>query len=123
MDKNIKTLLLRNKIFKTSVFKHLLSVPKQTKNLSILLELGRYPITLNMQFQTIKYFLRFPYLNKNRILYKSYEEEIKLYEKRNTNFISYVTNTLNNMGMSNIWITQIRTLKVKNQKNALRLIY
>ena len=121
IDNNIKNLLLRNKLekFQITVMKQLLAVSRKTTNLSILLELGRYPITINMQYQAIKYFTRFPYLNKDRLLYKSYEEEIKSYENKNTNFISYIVKTLNNIGMSNIWITQIRNPKSEEPKKSL----
>ena len=63
---------------------------------------GRHPITVNIRYRTIKNFLRLPYLDKDRLLYKSCEEEIKTYNNKDTNFISYIINTLNNIGMSNI---------------------
>ena len=55
--------------------KQLLTVSRKTTNLFIPPppppELGRRPITVNILYQAIKYFLRLPYLNKDRLLYKS----------------------------------------------------
>ena len=76
-------------------------------------------MTVNIQYQAIKYFLRLPYLNKDLLLYKSYEEEIKTYNNGNTNFISYVMYTLNNIGMSNTWITQLRNPKTDEPKQVI----
>ena len=120
IDNNIKNLLLKNKLekFQLTVLKQLLTVSRKTTNLSILLELGRYPITINMQYQAIKYFLRMSYLDKDRLLYKSYEEEIKCYKNKNNSFISYIINILNNIGMSNIWITQLRNPKTDEPKTS-----
>ena len=54
------TLLTKNKVekFQINIFKNLLGVSKSTSNMSILLELGRYPITSYMHYQTIKDFAR-----------------------------------------------------------------
>ena len=58
------------------------------------------------------------YLDKDRLLYKSYEEEIKCYKNKNNSFISYIINILNNIGMSNIWITQLRNPKTDEPKTS-----
>ena len=109
IDSNITNLLLKNKLekFQITVLKQLLGVSQKTTNISVLLELGRYPISINIQYQAIKYFLRFSNINKDRLLFKAYEDDLKTYNE-NTNFISYIIKILNNIGMSNIWLMQLQ---------------
>jgi len=119
-DDNITNLLQRNKLekFQIRIYKQLLAVSRKTTNISVLLELGRYPITIYMKHQTIKYFLRLAQLNQERILYKHYKKEIENHNLGKNNFISYITNILNNMGMSNIWIKQFENQnKITNKIN------
>ena len=99
-----------------SVLKQLLAVPRNTTNISILLELGRYPLTISMQHQAIKYFLRFPHINKDRLLFKMYKENQQTYNV-NTNFVSYIIQILNSIGMSDIWITQLLNQEHNEPKN------
>ena len=106
---NTENLLRKNKLetFQISVFKQILGVSRKTTNMSILLELGRYPININIQYQAIKYYLRFPTLNKDRLLYEAYENDKKLNSTGEQNtFITYITNILNNLGLSYIWRNQ-----------------
>ena len=109
IDSNITNLLLKNKLekFQITVLKQLLGVSQKTTNISVLLELGRYPISINIQYQAIKYFLRFSNINKDRLLFKAYEDDLKTYNE-NTHFISYIIKILNNIGMSNIWLMQLQ---------------
>ena len=60
-----------------------------------------------MQYQAIKYFLRFSNINKDRLLFKAYEDELKTHNET-TNFISYIIKILNNIGMSNVWLNQLQ---------------
>ena len=59
----ITNLLTKNKLenLQTLVFKQILGISRKTTNLSVLLELGKYPITVNMKYQAIKYFTNFHY--------------------------------------------------------------
>ena len=103
---NTENLLRKNKleIFQISVFKQILGVSRKTTNMSILLELGRYPININIQYQAIKYYMRFTTLNKDRLLYEAYENDKKLNSTGEQNtFITYIINILNNIGLSYIW--------------------
>ena len=61
-----------------------------------------------MQYQTIKYFLRLPSLNKDRLLYKSYLQDKTMYTNGENCFLTYVIDILNKLGMSNIWIHQLQ---------------
>ena len=126
-DDNITNLLQRNKLekFQITIYKQLLAVSRKTTNISILLELGRYPITLYMKYQTIKYFLRLAQLNKDRILYKYYTSEIENHNNDRNNYISYIKNTLNNLGMSNIWVRQFANQnqnEIKDKTNTKNIL-
>ena len=104
-----KTLLTKNKLekFQINIFKNLLGVSKSTSNISILLELGRYPITSYMHYQTIKYFARLSSLKDDRLLHHAYNWEKEKIQTGEKGFMSYMTNTLNRIGMTNIWIEQL----------------
>ena len=122
-DGDISNLLQRNKLekFHIKICKQILAVSRKTTNISVLLELGRYPITTYMKHQTIKYFLRFPQLNNERILYKYYINEVENHNNGKINFVSYITNILNNIGMSNIWIKQFKNLNQNEQENKVNM--
>ena len=117
LNPHVEILLVKNKIekFQISIFKQLLGVSRKTTNLAVLLELGRYPITLNMQYQAIKYFLRLSNLNNDRLIYELFQTQIQIFSDEDC-FLSYVVNLLNNLGMSNIW--RIHTLN--NNKTPLK---
>ena len=74
-----------------------------------------------MKHQSIKYFLRFPQLKNERILYKYYINEIENHNNGKINFISYIINILNNIGMSNIWIKQFENLNQNEQENKINM--
>ena len=102
------TLLTKNKLekFQIKIFKGLLGVSRTTSNISLLLELGRYPITSNMHYQSIKYFGRLSSLKDDRLLHEAYNWEKENMQTGGKGFISYIVNTLNKIGMANIWIEQ-----------------
>ena len=106
---DIANLLAKNKLenFQMLVFKQILGVSRKTTNLAVLLELGKYPITLNMQYQAIKYFLRFSALNKERLLYEAYVDELTAHSIGVQSFVTYATDILNNLRLSNIGRDQI----------------
>ena len=127
--KHLKTekLLRKNKLetFQVSIFKQILGVSRKTTNISILLELGRYPLNINIQYQAIKYYLRFPTVNKNRLLYEAYENDKKLNSTGEQNtFITYIINILNNLGLSYIWRNQQSGIEElhKTKKNKIPAI-
>ena len=106
-EKNINDMLCKNNLekFHISVLKRLLGVHKKTTNISILLETGAHPITLSAHIQSIKYFVR-PTITKNSLLgiYYINEKESTLHTD---NFMKYIKDKLNTIGMSNIWNEQI----------------
>ena len=108
-DFDSTSFLTRNKVehFHIKILKQLLRVSKKTPNIAVLLELGRFPITLNMHFQTIKYFSRLFSINQNRLLYQLFKAEIQKFLQGNTGFVAFIVNTLNKIGMSDIWRIQI----------------
>ena len=109
---NITDLLCKNNVenFHIRILKHLLGVHKKTSNISMLVETGRHPITLYAQEQSIKYFLRFPSTEEHSLLHDYYEKEENSTE--NGQFIEYIKDHLDKIGMSNIWKEQL--LEKKN---------
>ena len=105
---NLSDTIQKNAIarFHIGVLKQFLGVHKKTTNVAMLLETGRHPITISAQVQAIKYFFRFPIIKHDKLL-KSYYEKEKLYSVRNDKFIKYIINTLDNIGMGNIWKEQL----------------
>ena len=76
----------------------------------MLVETGRHPITLYAQEQSIKYFLRFTSTEQHSLLHDYYEKEENSTE--NGQFIKYIKDQLDKIGMSNIWKEQL--LEKKN---------
>ena len=60
-----------------------------------------------MHYQTIKYFARLSSLKDNRLLHHAYNWEKEKIQTGEKGFMSYMTNTLNRIGMTNIWIEQL----------------
>ena len=56
--------------------KQVLGVNKRSNNVNTLAELGRYPLLINIESQIFKYFQRFVYVDKNRLLYKAFQHEL-----------------------------------------------
>ena len=60
-----------------------------------------------MHYQTIKYFARLSSLNDDRLLHEAYNWEKEKIQTGEKGFISYMTNPLNRIGMTYIWIEQL----------------
>ena len=103
-DKNDLSSIGKSSIerFHLKVCKQISGVHRKTSNIATLLELGRYPLKLDIQKLTIKYFLRFSKLDENRLVCKGYEEET---DNMNfgKNWISYTKNILDKNGLSYIF--------------------
>ena len=61
--------------FHLAMCKQILGVNKRAKNVGTLSEFGRYPFYTNIQTQIFKYFQRFVFVDKDTLLYKSFQEE------------------------------------------------
>lgn len=103
------SILTKNKLetFQISIYKQLLGVSRKTTNVAVLLELGKHPISTYMHYQAIKYFSRLSSIRSERLLHESYNDEKRKFESGENGFINYITNVLNRIGMSNLWIEQI----------------
>ena len=88
------------------ILKQILGVRKNTSNIAMLLETGRHPLALHALERAIKYFLRLPSTGKNSLLYKYYEKEKKNIPLSD-NFLKYITDNLDKIGMTNIWRQQL----------------
>ena len=102
------TILTKNKleIFQISIFKQILGVSRKTTNLAILLELDRHPISTYMHYQAIKYFSRLSSINSERLLHEAYNIEKQIIQTDGTGFSNYITNVLDKIGMSNVWMVR-----------------
>ena len=107
-EDNITNILRKNPLekFHVSVLKRLLGTHRKTSNISVLLETGRHPITMYTHEQAIKYFLRLPLTNPQSLLNIFYNKEKETVPYNDT-FIKYVTNNLNKIGMTFIWVEQL----------------
>ena len=75
----------------------------------------------NVHYQSIKYFLRLQTLNTETLLSKRYEEEKQMHQNGEICFITYITDILDKIGMSYIWMNQIDTItnKTTSKKHIL----
>ena len=88
--------------FHTRICKNILGVHRRASNLASLAELGRYPITIEIKKRMVRYFLRFRGMNKNRLVYKAFEEQLKD-ETNPNNWVKKVEEILNGSGFSFIF--------------------
>ena len=81
---------------------------------------------LYTHYQTIKYFARLSSLKDDRLLHEAYNWAKGKIQRGEKGFISYMTNTLNRIGMTNRWIKQLahdnnnQLKKTKINKNILK---
>ena len=82
--------------------KILLNVGKLTSNMASRAELGRYPLLIDVAIFTIKLWINI--LNSpEKLLFKAYQEEIKLDECGIRNWVTFVRNILESCGLSKLW--------------------
>ena len=82
--------------------KILLNVGKLTSNMASRAELGRYPLLIDVDIFTIKLWINI--LNSpEKLLFKAYQEEIKLDECGIRNWVTFVRNILESCGLSKLW--------------------
>ena len=60
--------------------KQILGVKRTTNSMKVLAELGRIPFKIDIETTMFKYFERYPFIQKERLLYKAFQEEIKISE-------------------------------------------
>ena len=114
--------------FHLKVCKQILGVHRKASNIAVLAELGRFPLKLDIQKTITKYLLRFNILDKDRLVYKAYIEELKNPGIRK-NWINFSKNMLDENGLSYIFLNHINcestskqvidktieTLKIRNE--------
>jgi len=89
--------------FHLAMCKQILGVNKRAKNVGTLSEFGRYPFYTNIQTQIFKYFQRFVFVDKDTLLYKSFQEECLNDFAFNKRWVPSIKSVLNNLGMTNLW--------------------
>ena len=86
--------------------KQILGVHRKSSNVATLSELGRYSLKLDIQKTITKYLLRFNILDKDRLAYKAYQEEMNNLSFRK-NWIDYSKTMLDKNGLSFIFLNHI----------------
>ena len=67
--------------------------------MKILAELGRTPLKINIEIQIFKYLQRFPFLEKNRYVFKTFLEENLAIDR----WVKYMKTKLELLGLGNLW--------------------
>nr|XP_006815364.1 PREDICTED: RNA-directed DNA polymerase from mobile element jockey-like [Saccoglossus kowalevskii] len=87
----------------TKFCKFLLKVNSRASNLPCLIELGRYPLTIQGTKQLLKYWMRVQEMPENTLVCEAYKLGIKMHDSGTKNWISGVKKILENLNLSNIW--------------------
>ena len=104
-------------------YRYILKVKNGTPNCMLYGELGRYPIDIIIKCRLIAYWHKLVTGNINKMAHSMYETLLNLY--RNDTFkcdwLSFVHRTLNECGMSDVWITQGAFIGHNQLKDSLKL--
>ena len=94
--------LLKTKIekFHLSMCKQILGINKSSNNVNCLAELGRYPLQVEIEQQIFKYFQRFIYIDKDRYLYKAFQEEIAIDFGEGKSWVTMIKSKLDSHGLT-----------------------
>ena len=115
--------------FHLRVCKNMLGVHKNTTNIAVLSEMGRYPLSHDIHKQMTKFFLRFEDMAGTRLAKKAFEEQKN--SKNDKNWVTTTKNFLDNLGLSYIYNKDIsegpltkteinrRSIIVKNRENEI----
>jgi len=105
--------LLESKVekFHLSMCKQILGVKKRSNNVSTLSEFARFPLYVDIETQVFKFFQRFIYVQKNKILYKAFQEQISSDLGENTGWLTSIKTKLDGYGLSYIWRNILAAIK------------
>ena len=67
----------------TKVCKNILGLHRKASNITILAEIGRYPMYIDIHIKMTKYLLRLKNIGKERLVCKAYQEKLNETENRN----------------------------------------
>ena len=90
--------------FHLSMCRQVLGVKRNTNSMKVLAELGRVPFKVEVETAMFKYLERYPFIGKDRLLYKAFAEEIKICETGGQSWISNIKEKLAKLGLSNLFI-------------------
>ena len=102
--------------FHFKICKQIIGVNRKASNIAVLAELGRYPLYIEIQERMIKYLLRFRIIQKDRLLFKAYQEQIKNLDE-NENWLNNTKNILDRNGFSYVFINQIKSGSIIGENN------
>ena len=91
-----------NKIekFHVSMYKQILGVKQNVSNMKVLAELGRTPLKNNIETQMFKYLQRFAFTQKDRYVFKTFEEESLI----PNGWVAHLKTKLDLLGLGNLII-------------------
>ena len=102
--------------------KRMLGVRSQTPTLGIYMDTGRFPLRIRQQTSIIKYWLRILQLPDEHVLKCAYNTFLEMYKAGQTNWCTFVVNTLSSCNLLNHWHSQNvedEYLFVRNLKETL----
>ena len=106
--------------FHLSMCKQILGVTKRANNIKTLAELGRYPIYINIETQIFKYFQRFTFVDKERCVYKAFQEELKGDIGDELSWVSFIKTKLDRYGLTYLGTDILKACKSKELASTLR---
>jgi hypothetical protein len=99
-------------------------VKKQTSTLGVLGDLGQYPINLEMQIKTIKYWIRVVNLPNEHIVKQMYNSQMQLHNLGHRTWITDVKNLLEKAELSHLWEIEKPEVNLsKHIKKHMELLY
>ena len=87
--------------FHMRVCRNILGVHKNTSNIAVLSELGRYPAANDIHIRMIRYFLRFESLSNDKLVTKAFKEQQRITGNEKL-WLNRVKTYLDNIGKSDV---------------------
>ena len=84
--------------------------------MKVLAEAGRVPFKTNIETQMFKYLHRFPFLNEDTHLYKTFHEEIHLEHINKNGWANYIQKTIESYGLNHLFLNVIKTTTAEIRK-------
>ena len=88
----------------TRVCKNILGAHSKTSNIATLLEIGRFPISSEIQIRMVKYFLRLETVDTGGLLHAAYQEQKLNMNNNFRNWLSTTKNILDRNGLSYLYM-------------------
>jgi hypothetical protein len=83
--------------------KHILGVNSKSVNIAVLAELGRYPITIEIITNIIKYWIRLLECKPSSLVYNCYRENIEIMSRKEKCWLSSVKDIFLELNLEHVW--------------------